>query len=287
VQDKEALREMYVRFRDRKETTIAILDFSKRVGTSYFDEFSESVVFDADADETSILGFLALADLVLIPSLVSASFRLIMQAMAMSRVVITPNVAGRGEILGFNTGVLIDTEGLTQSAVTVKMIRSVEVLVKDKETRAILGSMAKDDIASRFNVEKLAACLMRSICTPTHPHVGQVSPNIEAIHSVLRANAMLARQANVVKLAAEEERGRLAIETNLPVPFTVPKASQNIVTNIRFPQLGVTLLGFSIMDLAQSSHVFFMWSTTKRIDQEFLFFLHVINKEVCYVCFYT
>jgi hypothetical protein len=98
---------------------------------------------------------------------------------------------------------------------------------------------------------------------------------------------MLARQANVVKLAAEEERGRLAIETNLPVPFTVPKASQNIVTNIRFPQLGVTLLGFSIMDLAQSSHVFFMWSTTKRIDQEFLFFLHVINKEVCYVCFYT
>jgi hypothetical protein len=100
------------------------------------------------------------------------------------------------------------------------------------------------------------------------------------LHPVIRANAMLARQANVIKLTSEEERRRALAVVQTHVPFTVSRGTESVSTNIYWPQIGVTLHGVSILEGVQTATLYFQWTTAKRIDVEYLFFVHIVNSEV-------
>ncbi len=95
-------------------------------------------------------GYLAMADVVAVPSIIEATSLFVLEAMAMQKPVVATRVGGIPEVLSEREGVLVeagDHEGLARALVT---------LLEDESLRAELGRRARERVLREFTWRRVA-----------------------------------------------------------------------------------------------------------------------------------
>ena len=233
------------------------------------------------ATEWRELDVMAACDVVLIPSIQPDIPRALLTAMSIGKTVISADVGGRNEVVSESTGVLLSFKNNDQFAAAVAA--AVQRLAADRELRVVLGSAARDDISARFDVQALASCVMPALCAASHVKRAPLHVHLtDALASVVMANAAISRAHSLAHLTEQARELETQAISHRASSFTPQVQAESQWADVVWLGMGVKLLTYNI-DTSQAGTLTLqcLWRSTRKIGADYIFFLHVLDDEVC------
>ena len=220
----------------------------------------------------------AVSQVILIPSLSEDIPMEIYEAMARGKVVVTPDVGGRGEVMVDGTGFALSSRKLEKLAGLIR--NCIGSLLSSSELLVTTGTAAREHVVSHYPVDNLPKLFLDQLCKAQKQAASYPIARTATVENVISANVELSRRHNLQQLAESYEKS-LIDDDHDAAPFSVQQVDVSGMPDVHWPAIHTDLISYSI-DLSNpdTALITFVWMVTRKMDSDYMVFVHLLDEEV-------